>query len=146
MHLPHECKIVRVSGSVAAGVTAVTPASGVDTAGFNGVLFIALMGAVTAGATTSLKAQESSVVDGTGDAFEDIHGSGQTIADDGDNKMYYVDVLNPRERFVRPYVSRADQNSVVEGIIAILYGAKDKPVTQDATLAAGKAVAFASHD
>lgn len=135
--LSQETKITRHSNAVAAGTTDISPANGIDMQGFDGVLFIVPFGAITATAVTSIKAQQSTAVDGTGDAFADIAGTAVTVADDDDNKIAYLDVVRPTERFVRLVVDRGTANAVVDGIIAIQYKARSKPTTHDATTVLG---------
>lgn len=136
MQLSKHVKLQRVENAVAAGTTAVET-DVVDVAEFEGVLFVIAMGAITAGAVTSAKAQQGAASD-LSDAA-DLEGTSVTIADDADNKLVYVDVKNPRERYVRCVVSRATQNAVIDGITAILYGPRVVPTTHDsATVATGE--------
>lgn len=138
MHaLSEGVKVVRHSVSVAAGTTDVEPSNGIDTQGYQGVMFLIEFGAITAGAVTSVKAQQSSVVDGTGDTFADIEGTAQTVAADDDDQVFIIDVRNPGERYVRAVVDRGTQNAEVDSIVAILYGADKMPTTHDAATVGG---------
>jgi hypothetical protein len=135
-----DCKLVRVSNAVAAGTTDVTPAAGVDTAGYDGVCFLFGFGTITSGAVTSVKAQSSSDA-AVADAYSDIAGSSQTVADTESNKTRYLDILRPPERYVLPIVDRGTQNAVLDGIWAILYrahGATVQPVTHDTSVSGGE--------
>jgi len=129
--LTENVRFTRISNAVAPGVTVVNSAS-VDMTGFESVTFIVSLGAIVAGAATSVNAQ-SSTDDGDADAFADLAGTGVTVADDDDNQVVVLEVHNPRERYVRCVVSRATQNSTVDGIVALQGGPKAAPVTQDAT-------------
>lgn len=122
----------RVKNAVAAGQTTIN-SSEVDMANYEGVIFVVGFGAITAGAATSIKAQQDTVTGMAGAA--DLEGTAQTVADDKDNKLFIMDIYRPRERFVRCVVSRATQDSVVDFILAIPYGAKVQPVTQGSTVA-----------
>ncbi len=116
---------------------AITPANGVagttdiegvtlDMQGFDGVLMVANFGVITGSAVTSIKAQqgdESDLSDAT-----DLLGTGQTIADDDDEKTFYIDLYKPTKRYVRLLVDRATQNAVVGGATYFQYGAKKQPV------------------
>lgn len=138
MHaLSEGVKVVRHSSSVAAGTTDVEPSNGVDTQGFAGVMFVIAFGAIVAGAVTSIKAQQSTEVDGSSDTFADIAGTAQTVADDDDEKVFIIDIRNPAERYVRAVVDRGTQNAEVDSITAFLYGADELPTTHDATTVGG---------
>jgi len=137
-NLAHNCKIVRCSNAVAAGTTAVN-GTGVDTSGYEGVLFIAQLGALTATNVTTLKAQ-SSTDDGSSDAYADMSGESKAAADTESSKILYLDVADPLERWVRPVLTRATANAVVESVIAVLYGPKKMPTAQDATGTSGGTV------
>lgn len=137
-NLAHNCKIVRCSNAVAAGTTTVN-GTGVDTAGYEGVLFVLQLGALTATNVTTLKAQGSSD-DGSADAYADMAGASAVAADTESGKILYLDVADPREKWVRPVVTRATANAVIESIIAILYGPKSMPTAQNATGTSGGTV------
>lgn len=126
-------KIVRVANAAAAAQTDVD-GSCVDTAGFDGVVFLALMGTITTGAVVSMKAQTCSDIGGSNPT--DLAGTAVAIADDQDNKVARLEIYRPQQQFVRPRLSRATQNAVVDGIIAILFKGRVAPVVQDATLIA----------
>lgn len=123
--------MTRVMNAVAAG-TSDQNGTGVDCAGYDGVVFICAMGSITAGAVTSVKAQQSSD-DGSADTYDDLAGSAVTIPDDGDNGIFWIDVRAPRKRYVRPVVERGTQNAVIDGIVALRYRNVKVPVTQTAT-------------
>ena len=132
MNLSRAAKAVRVSDAVAAGTSDVQSAS-VDTVGFDAVEFTVAMGAITAGAVTSVKAQGST--DDT--VWSDLVGATVTVADDDDNQVFIVDVAFPRHQYVRCVVDRGTQNAVVDSIVARLYLPKEEPVTHDTTTVGG---------
>lgn len=134
--LSHESKLVRHSNAVAAGATVITPSAGIDTRGFDGCMFIAALGAIVAGAVTSVEVHQSDD-DGVADAYSALLGTKVTVADDADNKLAYVDVKQPRKRYVKLIVNRATQNATLDGIVALLYGPKGVPCTHDAATVAG---------
>jgi hypothetical protein len=115
----------------AAGTTAIT-SSAVDTAGFRAVRFLVVIGAVVTNAVTSIKLQQSDD-DGSSDAYSDIVGSSQTIADDADDTHIYSDIYVPQKRYLKLIVSRATQNATIGGVVAELYYSRRRPVTQTAT-------------
>jgi hypothetical protein len=129
MNLSANCKI---SSAVtpAAGVAATTDIEGtiLDMSGYNGVLMVVRMGAITGSAVTSIKAQQDSAAAMGGAA--DLLGTSQTIADDDDNEIFYIDLYKPTERYVRLYVDRGTQNAVVASAEYIQYEPISAPVTQ----------------
>lgn len=115
----------------AAGVTDIEGAT-LDMLGFEGVLMVVTFGAITAGAVTSIKAQSGAASD-LADAA-DLVGTGQTIADDDDGEIRYIDLFRPVERYVRLYVDRATQNAVVASAEYIQYGPGVAPTTHAAVV------------
>lgn len=94
----------------AAGATAVNGAT-LDMAGYDGVIMEVQFGAIVTGAVTSIKAQQGAASN-LSDAA-DLLGSGQTIADTDDEKLFLIDLYQPLKRYVRLVVSRATQNATV---------------------------------
>jgi hypothetical protein len=125
-------KNVKISSAVtpAAGVAGTTDIEGtiLDMSGYEGVLMLVRMGAITGSAVTSIKAQQDT--DSAGGTMADLLGTSQTIADDDDNEIFVIDLFRPQERYVRLYVDRGTQNAVVASAEYIQYGPKAAPVTQ----------------
>jgi len=139
MQLGNDVKITRVNNAAVAGSTDIE-ATGVDMSGFDGVLFIAAVGTLTATQVTSLHAQQSDD-DGSADAYSDLIGSSVGAMADGDsNKLLVLDVRNPQKRWVRPVLDRATANAVLDGIVAIQYAARARPSVQPASVSKFKAV------
>lgn len=120
---------VTIAITPANGVAATSDISGVtlDMTGFEGVLMIVTFGVITGSAVTSIKAQQDSA-SGMGTAA-DLLGTAQTIADDDDEKTFYIDLYKPLERYVRLVVPRATQNAVVASATYIQYTAAKAPVS-----------------
>lgn len=132
MLLSENCRVSRVVNGTAAGTTVVNGTS-VDMAGWDGVLFVALIGALTATQVTRLKAQQSDD-NGSADAFADLASSATPAMADGDsNEVVLLDVFRPSERYVRPVVVRGTANAVIDGVFAIQYRGRTLPVTQDSS-------------
>ena len=131
-NLLQNVKVTRVLNGVAAGTTNQN-GTAVDMANYEGVIFIAAFGALTSTAVTGLKVQQGLLSDGSDGA--DLTGTAQAIADDADNKLLAIDVYQPRERYVRPVVTRGTANAVIDGVIAIQYGPRKKPTSHDSTVA-----------
>ena len=130
-----ECKVTRVLNATAAGATNVNT-TGVDMSGFEGVLFVADFGALTATQVTKMKLQESSD-NGVVDAWADITGSlTAAMADADSSKLLLCEDAKPRQRYVRAVVVRGTANAVIDAVVAIQYGARTKPLTQGSTVSA----------
>ena len=99
----------------------------VDMKGFEGCLINVEMGAITAGAVTSLKAQES---DATGSGWTDIDDAEITIGAGDDNYYVRLDVANVRKRYLRGVVDRSTQNSALRSAQYIKYNASFLPTSQ----------------
>lgn len=141
-NLSNKVKTIRAHAPVGAGASDVTDSKVIDTQGYEGVRFIVGFGAITGGAATSVKAQQA--VAKTSDtaltAGADLEGTGITVADDADSKLVVLDIFRPRERYVQVHVLRATQNSVVDLVVAELYGARKLPVAQDSAEVSGQEV------
>lgn len=136
MNLSKEIKVTRALDSVAAG-TSLQEGSVIDMSGFEGVQFIALFGALTPNQATSLKVQQGDLADGSDMA--DLAGSAHTALADADgNKCLVTDVFRPQKRYVRPVVTRGTANAVIDGVIALQYSPRVKPVTNGLTVKATK--------
>jgi len=131
MQLSKNSKLVLVVTPTAgaAGTDAIN-GTVIDTQGFRGVMFVVAMGAIVTGAATSIKVQQGT--DSTVTDAADIAGTSQTIADTAGGKVFYSDIKNPAERYLRLVVSRATQNATVASAIAILYDPTDAPTTHGA--------------
>lgn len=135
MNLSKACKITRVSNAVAAGTSDINSSSvdmGAD-GGYDSVMFLVEFGTITSGAVTSVKAEQSA----DDSSWNDLAGTGVTVADTDDNGVAWLDVHRPGDRYVRCTVDRATQNAVVDGITAIQYNARELPTTHDATTVLG---------
>lgn len=132
MHsLTKNVKTLVVEAAGAAGITDLE-SDWVDTLGFQGVRFIAHVGTLTATQVTKMRLEYSS--DGSTDAG-DVEGSEVGPLGDGDgNKLLISEVYRPKYRYVRAVLDRGTANAVLNGIVAELYGAGDKPVTKDTSV------------
>lgn len=124
-------KLTRVINATAAGTSAVNGAI-IDMADFEGVQFVVALGALTATQVTSLKAQHGDAAN-LSDAA-DMAGTLTGPALDADsNKTLVLDVNRPTKRYIRVVVNRATANAVIDSGMALQYGPKKKPTTNDAT-------------
>jgi len=130
-------KVHRPKAAVAAGQTQVL-SDGVNKDNAEGIMFIVAVGAITATGTVDVKAQQSDD-DGVADAYSDLEGSALAQLDDTkDDSVAVLDIKRPQKRYVRIVVDRGTANSVIDGIIAIKYGARKQPVEQPGGVAASE--------
>jgi hypothetical protein len=127
-------KLTRVINATATGTTDIN-GSVIDMQGFDSVTFIVGFGTINASAVTSIKAQQGAASD-LSDAA-DLAGTSITVADDDDNQIVALEVVSPRERYVRVVVDRGTQHCVVDFGIALLSCAGVEPVTHDSTTVIG---------
>lgn len=134
-----ECKIVPVENSVVAGKTT-TVGEVVDTAGYAGACFIYKLGTVTDGAAVTLKIYQDVASDMAHVA--ELSGASAAIAvTDGDGEQQLViDVIKPRERYLRPTIVTATENVEIDWAVCVLYNPSVKPIAQPATVDVGTLV------
>lgn len=139
MSILKSCKILPVENNVSAG-QATTVGEIIDTAGFGGACFIYKLGTVTDGAAVTLKIYQGT--DASLSYAAELSGASAAIAStssDGE-QMLVVDVIKPRERYLRPTIVTATQNVEIDSAICILYDPDVEPVTQPATVDVGTLV------
>ncbi|MCF1502188.1 hypothetical protein L0F51_00215 [Afifella sp. H1R] len=135
MNLLHDAKIVPVAIAAAAGQTLLTT-DVVDTQGFESVAFVVHLGDVTDTAELTLTGftnETEDTVEPTELADNVTFTAGAT---DADNKLLVLDLHKPRERYAYATLARGTANAAVNGIIAVLYNAHQKPVAQAAEVIA----------
>ena len=137
INLSQESKLTRHSNAIAAGQTTITPSSGIDMQGFENCLFMVLFGTIDVTAVTSIEIHTSSD-DGVADAYTAIAGTKVTVLDSDDNRIFWVDAIRPRERYVKCVVSRGTADATVDGILAMQYEGGDEPTTHDTTVGGGE--------
>lgn len=124
-------KVTRVLNAVAAGQTEQT-SSAIDMAGFEGCKIYAAFGAITTGSVVTVKLQQSSD-DGSADAYSDLEGTSSAVADDRDNDLVVIDINRPTKRYLKVVIGRTTQNAVIDGVLAVQYGPRVMPTTDDST-------------
>ena len=124
-------KHIRVSNAVAAGTTDVETTA-VDRQGFEIVKWTASFGTLSASSTNKCKVQQS---DASGSGFADLADSETTAMTPttDDNKMQVIYLVKPSKRYVRLVVDRGGGNSVIDSVVAELYGCTREPVTDDSS-------------
>ena len=131
--------ITRVVNETAAGTSAIN-GTALDMQGFDSILVVALLGAVTDGSVMTLSVLSNPTNSNSGGTTE-VAGDPTTAAASS-NKVMAVECLRPSQRYVYANFTRSAQNAEVNGILAIQFNAKNVPQTQailDAVLGGPKA-------
>lgn len=95
----------------------------IDTKGFDGCLVAVHFGTIATSAVTDIflrHADAASDAD-TLTSGADVAGTSQTVADDDDNEVKYIDVLHPTKRFLQLTVNKDATNACAESAVAYLY-------------------------
>lgn len=106
----------------------ITPTTGVDMQGYEGVAFAAIVDGGEEVSGFSIKAQQDTASDFSVDAadLEDTSISFSSHATD--EIVRVLDIGKPQERYVRPVVVIPDMTTATPvAIVAIQYGAREKP-------------------
>lgn len=124
-------------GAVGAGTTDVQTGAEVSMSPqFDAVLFIAMLGTITATGLATLRARGSNTTGvygaGTVGVFQHVD-SGVAVQAEAftgdDNLLLAIDIYRPLTQFVRPEIVRATANIVITGMIAIPYQSKAQQAT-----------------
>lgn len=137
MSLLKNVKVTPVAAASAAAQTEVLT-SVLDMSGFDGVMFVALLGDVTATSVLTLTAKGNTASSTSSPTPVTQVATAAFTADatNADDKALVVDVYDPALRYVFASLTRTTANAAVNGIIAIQYTAEYKPTTQAATVIA----------
>lgn len=137
MNLLKNCKVTRVSAD-GAGAASATPSKGtiIDMAGYNGVMFVALMGNVLDTSAVALKVAGAAVNDTAEMALLSGSAGGTAGASDYDDKLVVLDVYKPSQRYLEAQLFHVTANAPFDGILAIQYEPNEAPVTQGSSVVA----------
>ncbi len=140
MNLSKNCGIDLLLVQTADGTTDPDGRS-VDMLGFDGCVFICVVGVITTTGTVNMSIAQSS--DDT--TYNAISGAAAQadLAADGD-KLLVVDVYKPGDRYLRPTVTRATANSILGGIVSVRYKGRKSPFTQNTSMYAATTTLIAS--
>ena len=117
---------------MAAGTTDTLVSDAVDTLGYESIRALLLVGTLTATAVTDLRAKQC---DTTGGTYADLLATKVSLtAATHDNKVASLEIIQPRERFLKFETNRATANAVIDGLIVILSNPRKGPVTADGTI------------
>jgi hypothetical protein len=127
-----DVKILKINNDAAAGVTVIT-SDIIDMQGFNGVCFVCKMGAVVDAASVTMTVYQGAVSTLLDEAAL-VASAAIPVASTDSEQSLVVDIVKPRERYLRVKVARITQNSAIDSIFALLYNPMAKPVVQPATI------------
>jgi hypothetical protein len=134
MNITKSAKMTRVLNATASGTSTVN-GSVIDMQGYQSVTFVCCMGGIASSAVTTMKVQ-SNTSSATG-TMGDLAGSAISIADTDDNKVVAIEIVNPRERYLRPVITRSTANAGIDSVIALQTQAAAEPVTHDSSTVSG---------
>ncbi len=138
MNLAKNVSVDLLHVGAVAGTSDITDGASVDMQGWDGAMFIAQLGALSANQVTNLQILGADA--DTGHAA--LSGAVTANAADGDSdKLLIVDVVKPIHRYLKPLLNRATGNAVLDGIICVRYRGSKAPVTQGATVISAVTVA-----
>lgn len=143
MNLLKNTKYYQVANAVSAASDTDDDSAIVDTANFEGCLFITEITDSVATGVATMTVEQNTANSGTGMAA--LSGAVATATsatnDDLNTKLLIVDVPRPRERYLRVNRTSATANIAFGPVIAILYGPRKGAVTQAAAEVADSATA-----
>jgi hypothetical protein len=137
MNLSKDVKVTVVSPAAGAAQTEIK-SSVLDMQGYEGVMFVALLGDVTSGSVLKLTAKGNTANSTTSPSPITQKATAEVTAgaSDADSKALVVDVYKPTLRYQFASLTRTTQDAIVGGIIAIQYTAEYRPTTHDASVIA----------
>ncbi len=119
-----QCPLKNYQSAATGAVTSDT----LDTAGYDSVMFLTKLGALTTNTVVTVKIQQGAESDMSDAA--DLEGTSLAPEDTDDNLLVVHDVNRPQERYLRVVVARGTANAVIDSIVAILYNSHAGPVSQ----------------
>lgn len=131
--------------TVSAGTTDVLASTEIDMQGYDSLMVVGCIGAIAASGSVSmqLKNSDTSGTYGSG-TIDNIGSAAANSADTDDNKLLILEVHKPPRRYIKVYTTRATGNITPLALVAILFNAKDVPVTQSTSVGGVEATAISS--
>lgn len=125
-----DVKMVPILSALTSAANSDRTSEVIDTDGFDGVCVVVHVGSVAASAVQDVYLTSSDVADdeNTLNSGSNVADSSQTIADDDDDELKYMDFV-PDKRYYQLVVNKDGTNASNESAVAYLYKASDKPVT-----------------
>jgi len=136
-NLSKAIKVTVVEAAAAAGTSELVT-DVLDMSGYEGVMFLAILGDVTSDSvlTLTVKGNSANSVSSPTPVTQKATDAFTADATTADSKVLFVDVYKPTLRYVFGSLTRTAANAVVGGVIAIQYGATNKPTSQHASVIA----------
>jgi len=137
MNLSSNTKITVVAPLATAAQTEVV-SSVLDMQGYEGVMFIAMLGAATATAvlTLTVKGNTANSTSSPAPVTQKATAAYTAAGTASDSMALMVDLWKPTTRYVFASYTRTVANAALGGIIAIQYKAGNAPTTHDASVIA----------
>jgi hypothetical protein len=114
----------------------------IDTAGYEGCLFLCPITDCVATGVATMKVQQNTAnsTSGMADATGASAQATSAANDDLNGKFLAIDIYRPQKRFLRIIRTSATANIAYGDVTAILYKGRKAPITQDATQVAASAI------
>jgi len=101
----------------------------IDMQGYDGVMFLASFGVLIENGTLELVVDQNTANSTSGMA--ELTGTvTHTCGASDSESMLAIDVYKPRKRYLRCGIEIGTQNAEIDSVIAIQYGAHNRPITQ----------------
>lgn len=126
--------IAEVLAPVAAASSTDSNSDILDMSGFEGVIFIVPITDSAATGVATLNVQENTANSDSGMTTVDSATMTCTTNDDINNTLLIVAIHKPLERYIQGNVTSATANIAFGNMIAIKYGAKKLPITDDSSV------------
>ena len=111
--------------------TAVRNGAILDMQGYESVMVVVHFATIAASGVNSIKMQQDTAAGGG--TMADLLGTSQSVAVDDDDEIYWIDLVKPRERYVRIVMTKDTTNACAESAIYYQYGAKKMPIDNTVT-------------
>lgn len=119
--------VSKVHNGAAAGTTLQTTTA-TDTAGYDGIAFIADFAAITDGSVVTLTPLTATVSTTSGGTAVTNATNTAFTCSTSSNSIILCDVIKPANRYVYATVARTTQNATLNTVLAVLYRARNLPV------------------
>ena len=142
-HLLDGIKITVVANAAVAGTSDVAGSISdmAEDGGYDEVMYIAILGDVTATSVLTLNTQQNTANSTSGMAsLPNAAATYTAAASDADNKCLVSDTVRPLERYVRPVLTRGIANAVVQAILCIRAKGRISPAARGDVIAFARAV------
>ena len=143
MNLFKNTSVREVGAPVAAASNTDGNSDRIDMQGYEGVMFVCPITDSVATGVAVLKVEQNTADSDSGMAA--LTGASATVTsaqnDDVNDTLLVVDVYRPTERYVQAVRTSATANIAFGSVIAILYGARELPQAEHATIADAAVVA-----